>query len=290
MPDRGTRNAIFTLRMLCERATEHQQSVFLCCIDYQKAFDKVRHNLLLSMLKQIGIDDKDYSIIHDLYFQQKAAIKLTEDLSHWIDIKRGVRQGCVMSPDLFNLYSEFILRELEEIEEGIQINGPRINNIRYADDTVLIASTEAGLQLLLNKVLTSSEKKVLVVSKQSPEPIINIMASNVKIEQVQHFNYLGSWITSDARCEKEIQRRITLAKTSFSNMKNIFRDHKLTISLKTRLLKCSKNKPRRINLLSKECLNKPNLLQRKLGKFARNIRMSFRQLLPATCDATFATC
>ena len=110
------------------------------------------------MLKQIGIDDKDYRIIHNLYIQQKAAIKLTEDLSHWIDIKRELRQGCVMSPDLFNLYSKFILREFEEIEEGIQINGQRINNIRYADDTVLIASTEAGLQLLLNKVLTSSKK------------------------------------------------------------------------------------------------------------------------------------
>ena len=145
------------------------------------------------------IDDKDYRIIHNLYFQQKAAIKLTEDLSHWIDIKRGVRQGCVMSPDLFNLYREFILRELEEIEERIQINGQRINKIRYADGTVLIALTEAGLQLLLNKVLTSSKKfglilnvkktKVLVVSKQSPEPTINITASNVKIEQVQHFNF-----------------------------------------------------------------------------------------------------
>ena len=81
------------------------------------------------MLKQIGIDDKDYCIIHNLYFQQKAAIKLTEDLSHWIDIKRGVQQGCVMNPDLFNLYSKFILWELEKIEEGIQINGQRINNI-----------------------------------------------------------------------------------------------------------------------------------------------------------------
>ena len=99
---------------------------------------------------------------------------------------------------------------------------------------------------LLLLLLTSSEKfgvilnakktKVLVVSKQSPEPTINITASNVKIEQVQHFNYLGSWI--DAKCEKEIKRRITLAKASFNNMKSIFRDHKLTISLKTRLLKC----------------------------------------------------
>ena len=156
-----------------------------------------------------------------------------------------------MSPDLFNLYSECIFRELEESEEGIQINGQRINNIRYVDDTVLIASTKAGLQLLLNKVLTPSEKfglilnakktEVLMVSKQSPEPTTSFRTNNqhpnVKIEQVQHINYLGSWITSDARCEKEIKRRITQAKASFNNMKNIFRDHKLTISLKTRLLK-----------------------------------------------------
>ena len=105
----------------------------------------------------------------------------------------------MMSPDFFNLYSEFILWELEEIEKGIQINGQRIDNIRFADDTVLVASTEVGMQLLLNKVLTSSGKfqlvlnakktKVLVVSKQLPEPAINIMATNDKIEQVQHFNY-----------------------------------------------------------------------------------------------------
>ena len=153
-----------------------------------------------------------------------------------------------MSPDLFNLCSEFILRELEEIEEEIQINGYFINNIRFADDTVLVASAEAKLQLPLNKVLTSSGKsglrlnakktKVLVVSKQSPELKINIMTSNVKIEQVQHFSDLGSWITPDAMYEKEIKRCITLAKASFNNMKNIFRDHKLTISLKTRLFKC----------------------------------------------------
>ena len=112
-------NAIFVLRMLCERSIEHQQDVFLCFIDYQKAFDKVRHSQLLTILKQIGIDGKDFRIIHNLYYEQKATIKLTEGLTEWTDIKRGVRQGCVMSPDLFNLYSEFILKELEDVEEGI---------------------------------------------------------------------------------------------------------------------------------------------------------------------------
>ena len=77
-----------------------------------------------------------------------------------------------MSPDLFYLFSEFIFRELEEIEEGIQINGQRINNIRYADDTVLIASTEAGLQLLLNKVLTSSEKFGLILNAKKTKVLV----------------------------------------------------------------------------------------------------------------------
>jgi len=105
---------------------EHQQGVFLWFIDYQKAFDKVRHSHLLTILKWIDIDDKDFRIICNLYYEQKAAIKLMEGLTEWTDIKQGVRQGCVMSVDLFNLYSEFILKELEE---GIQVNGWCINKM-----------------------------------------------------------------------------------------------------------------------------------------------------------------
>ena len=117
----------------------------------------MRHSQLLTILKRIGIDGKDFRIIRNLYYEQKAAIKLTEGLTEWTDIKRGVRQGCVMSPVLSNLYSEFILKELEEVDEGIQVNGRRINNIRYADDTALLAYSEAALQMLVNVVQTSRE-------------------------------------------------------------------------------------------------------------------------------------
>ena len=130
-------NAIFLILRLCERSIEHQQDVFPCFIDYQKAFDKMCHFQLLTILKQVGIDDKDLCIIRNLYCEQNAAIKLTEGLTMWTDIKRGVSQGCVVSPDLFNLYSEFTLRELDEIEDGIQVNGRHINNIRYADAVLL---------------------------------------------------------------------------------------------------------------------------------------------------------
>jgi len=107
--------------------------------------------------------------------------------------KRDVSQDWVMCLDLFNLYSKFILKQLEEFEEGIQVNGRRINNIRYADDAVLLSSSEADLQMLLNVVQTSSEEfglklninrtKSIVMSKQSPnESSISITVNNIKIE------------------------------------------------------------------------------------------------------------
>ena len=86
---------------------------------------------------------QDFRIIRNQHYEQKLATKLKEGLTRWTDIKRGVSQGCITSSDHFNLHSECIL---EEAEEEIQVNGRRTNNIRYADDTVLLASSEAGLQ------------------------------------------------------------------------------------------------------------------------------------------------
>ena len=130
MPDRGTRNVIFVMRMLSGCCIQHQQTLYVCFIDYKKAFDKVRHERLLEMLRNIGIDDKDYRIIKNLYYLQQAAVRIPGGLTEWTEIKRGVRQGCGMSPDLFNLYSESILRPLDSIDRGISVNGVTINNIR----------------------------------------------------------------------------------------------------------------------------------------------------------------
>ena len=157
MEGKGTRNAIFVLRMLAERSLEVQKDLYLCFIDYSKAFDKVRHEELFRMLEALDIDGKDLQLLRNLYWEQTAAIQI-EEMSTWTSIKRGVRQGCVLSPDLFNLYSEVILREIKDIP-GVKIGGVNINSLRYADDTVLLAENEAGLQNILNKVVTESEKK-----------------------------------------------------------------------------------------------------------------------------------
>ena len=115
--DSGTRNAIFMIRMLSERAIEMQRNLFLCFIDYSKAFNNVKHKKLFEMLEDIQIDGKDLRIIGNLYWKQAAAVRISSHVGEYVEIKKGVRQGCVTSPDLFDFYSERILRELEAMPE-----------------------------------------------------------------------------------------------------------------------------------------------------------------------------
>ena len=121
-PDKGTRNAIFILRVLGERTIEVQSPLFICFIDYQKAFDKVKHEAILQQLKSIGIDDKDLRLIQNLYYNQTAAIRSGNSISDPVAIRKGVRQGCVASPDLFNLYQEIIMRGIIDLE-GVKVGG-----------------------------------------------------------------------------------------------------------------------------------------------------------------------
>ena len=126
MKGKGTRNAIFVLRMLAERALKVPKDMNLCFIDYSKAFDKVRHEELFRMLEAIDIDGKDLQIVRNLYWEQTATIRIGGETGKWTSVERSVRQGCVLSPDLFNLYSEVILRETKNMP-GVKIGGVNIN-------------------------------------------------------------------------------------------------------------------------------------------------------------------
>ena len=206
---------------MCERSTEVNKDLFLCFIDYTKAFDKVRHETLLDMLQELEIDGKDIRIIRNLYWNQEAAVRHEGEYSEFCKIKRGVRQGCVLSPDLFNLYSENILRNIDEIE-GIVIGGHNLNNLRYADDIVLITSFRKKLQEMLDKIVRYSEEKGLsinlqktecmTISKRESAPACLIEIANKPVKQVESFIYLGTQIHQDGRCIQEIERRIAMAK------------------------------------------------------------------------------
>ncbi|RZF39012.1 hypothetical protein LSTR_LSTR014708 [Laodelphax striatellus] len=143
----GTREALFGIQVLFQRCRDVNCDVYACFIDYQKAFDRVQHQKLADILRNIGLDDKDIRIIVNLYWNQTATMRLDIGETEELEIVRGVRQGCLLSPLLFNVYSEHILREaLDERDEGILINGERINNIRYADDTVIFTDSMHSLR------------------------------------------------------------------------------------------------------------------------------------------------
>ncbi|GFO04706.1 retrovirus-related pol polyprotein line-1 [Plakobranchus ocellatus] len=176
------------------------------------------------MLEKLDIDGKDLKVIRNLYWDQTASARIEGEHIDFKPTKRGVRQGCVMSPDLVNLYSEIILRNLDGIS-GLKINGDNLNNLRYVDDTVLIAEYGKQLQKLLDTVALESERmglslnvkktECMVISKKSSNPKCNLVSKGEKIKQVTKFKHLGYLITSDGRCTSEISKRIAMAIDTF---------------------------------------------------------------------------
>ena len=163
IPDKGTGKAIFALRRLVERSVEKQRDIYTCSIDYSKAFDTVTHESLVELLQSLDVDKSETRLLTNLYWKQTVAVRCGDDISERLDIEHGVRQGCVASPHLFALYTVMIMRELDDMD-GFRIGDTVVNNIRYADDAVIIAESEEQLQRLINVVVTKSEEKDLYLS------------------------------------------------------------------------------------------------------------------------------
>src|SRR5574337_438351 len=134
-----------------EKAREFQKNIYFCFFDYAKAFDCVDHNKLWKTLKVMGIPDDLIFLLRNLYAGQEATVRTGHGIADWFQIWKGVRQGCILSPCLFNLYAECIVRNagLDEAQAGIKIAGRNINNPRHADDTTLIAESEELKSLLI---------------------------------------------------------------------------------------------------------------------------------------------
>ena len=157
---KGTRDQIVSIRWIIKKAREFQKNIYFCFIDYAKAFDYVDHNKLQKILKEMGIPDHLTCLLRNLYAGQEATVRTGHGTTDWFQIERGVYQGCILSPCLFNLYAEYVMKNsgLEEAQAEIKIVGRNISNLRYADDTTLLAESEEKLRSLLMKVKEESEK------------------------------------------------------------------------------------------------------------------------------------
>ena len=168
---RGTRYQIANICWIIEKAREFQKNIYFCFTDYAKVFDCVDNNKLWNILQEMGIPDHLICLLRNLYACQEATVRSGHGTTDWFQIGKGVHQGCILSPCLFNLHAEYIRRNigLEETQAGSKIAGRNINNLRYADDTTLMEESKEELKSLLMKV-KESEKVGLKFNIQKLRP------------------------------------------------------------------------------------------------------------------------
>ena len=186
------------MRWIIKKAREFQKNIYFCFIDYAKAFDFVDQNKLWKILKEMGMPDHLTCLLRNLYAGQEATVWPRHGTTDWFQIGKGVHQGCILSPCLFNLYAEYIVRNagLEGAQAGIKIAGRNINNLRYADDTTLMVESEEELKDLLMKVKEESEKVGLKLNSQKTKimasgPITSWQLDEETVETVADFIFWG---------------------------------------------------------------------------------------------------
>ena len=213
---RGIRNQIASIPWIIEKAREFQKTTYFCFIDYAKALT-VWITTNWKILKEIGIPDHLTCFLRNLYAGQEAAVRTGHETTDWFQIGKGVCQGCILSSCLFNLYAEYIMRNagLDEAQAGIKIAGRNIKNLRYADDTTLVAESEDELKSLLMKVKEESEKVGLKLNIQKTKimaaiPITSWQIDGETVETVSDFILGGSKITADGECSHKLKRYLLL--------------------------------------------------------------------------------
>ena len=183
-------------------------------------------------------------LLRNLYAGQEATVRTGHGTIDWIQIRKGVRQGCILSPCLFNLYAEYIMRYagLDEAQAGIKIAGRNINNLRYVDDNTLMTESKEELKSLLMKVKEDSEKAGLKLNVQKmnimvSSPITSWQIDGETMETVRDFIFLGSKITADGDSSHEIKRHLLLGRKAMTNLDSMLKSRDITLSTKVRLVK-----------------------------------------------------
>ena len=190
---RGTRDQIANILWIIKKAKQFQKNIF-CFLDYATAFDCMYHNKLWKILQEMGIQDHMTCLLRNLYASQEATVRTGHGTIDWFQIGKGVCQGNILSSYLFNLYTEYIMKNagLDEAQAGIKIARRYFNNLRYADNNTLMAESEEDLNSLLMKVKEKNEKAVLKLNSQKTKimacsPITSWQIDGETMETVTDF-------------------------------------------------------------------------------------------------------
>ena len=190
----------------------------------------------------MGIPDHLTCLLRNLYAGQEAIVRTRHVTTDWFQIGKGVCQGCIFSPCLFNLYAGYIMRNpgLDEAQAGIKVSGRHVNNLRYSDDTILKAEREDELKSLFIKVIEESEKvknSTFRTKIMASGPLTSWQIDGETMETVTDFIFLGSRITPDGDCSHEIKRCLLLGRKAMTNLDSILKSRDIALPTKVRLVK-----------------------------------------------------
>ncbi|GFR77564.1 endonuclease-reverse transcriptase [Elysia marginata] len=249
---RSTVEQIFNCRILIEKHMQHQRDLFHNFIDFKKAFDRVWHNGLWHVLRGFNIDEGLVKTIESLYMNSNPAVFLKNTIGNSFKTTVGVRQGCLLSPVLFNIFLERIMQDtLHQHSPTISIGGRPVCNLRFADDIDLIAGSQAELQVLTDRLVASSKAFGMEVSSEKSKVMVSSERVNdacttmddEPLELVHKFKYLGATLHEDGSSNVEFRTRIALATAAFAKLGKIWKSsisfkakHKLFRSLLSSIL------------------------------------------------------
>jgi len=244
---RSTIDQLLSLRLLAEKYNEVGKDLFLCYVDFQKAFDSVWRRGLWQVMRHLGYDRKIVRLLENLYKSTRSSVRVGSagELSNWFETLVGVLQGCVLSPLLFNIMLEVVMALGEEsVNLGATISGTKCNNLRFADDISLMTENESDLQTQVDLLQESSKRFGLKIStakteiqciSRNPTASMSIKIDGTELKQVEDFTYLGGVISSDGRCEHDIGRRIGLATGAASALNTIWASKEIRNDTKVRV-------------------------------------------------------
>ena len=223
MKERGCADQIFAVKQICEKAKRKRKKVFMGFMDLEKAYDSVNRKGLWQVLSMYGVSGKLLEGIKSLHEGSKACVRVNGTLSEWFEIKNGVKQGCVMSPWLFNIFMDGVMKE---VRQGMGTRGVRlvrgreewwISDLLYADDVVFVAESERELRELIDKFNRVCKRRGLKVNADKSKVMImggteddkcEIKLNGQVLEHVKEFCYLGSTVNDRGTDESDCNKRV----------------------------------------------------------------------------------
>ena len=242
MPGRGCVDQMFTLQQIVEKCLHANVKLYCAFVDLEKAYDTVNRDKLWSVLSEYGVSGSLVNAIKAMYDESKACVRVNGGTSGYFKIGQGVRQGCVMSPWLFNVFMDKCIRSACQDINGMSIGNTNVQILMYADDAVLVAESMNDLQQMLSKFADTCENmdlkvnarktKVVVFNKQGENENCQLMLGNEEIEQVNEFVYLGRMFTNDGKMDMEIERRVNAGRKVIGSMWAVNQSEQLSMEAK----------------------------------------------------------